>query len=165
MAKRGIFRFMARYTILGVAVAVAVIWLAPGLVTSSNRPVVEIRETAASPERGPGPASYAEGVERAAPAVVNIYTSKADSKPRHPFFDSPLFERFFDDQRPQHPDTETSLGSGVIVSDKGYVLTNHHVIEDATAIQVRLADGRRAGAAIVGTDPETDLAVLRIGAS
>lgn len=162
MAKRGIFRFLASYVILGMAVALAVVWLAPGLVTS-ERPVVEVRQASGGTTRGPGPASYADAVERAAPAVVNIYTTKAGSEPRHPFFDSPLFERFFDDEHPKRPETETSLGSGVLMSEQGYVLTNHHVIRDATAIQVRLADGRRASAAVVGTDPETDLAVLRIG--
>ncbi len=162
MAKGGVFRFIGRYIILGLGIAAAVILLAPGLITS-DRPVVEVEQAPASAPAGPSPSSYAAAVERAAPAVVNIYTAKPSSEPRHPFFDNPLFERFFDERRQDRPRTETSLGSGVLMSQQGYILTNHHVIKDATAIEVRLTDGRRAGAAVVGTDPETDLAVLRIG--
>jgi serine protease DegS len=162
MAKRSVVGFIGRYIILGLGVAAAVIWLAPGLVTS-DRPVVKVEQAPASDPAGPAPNSYATAVQRAAPAVVNIYTAKSSSEPRHPFFDNPLFERFFEERHPDRPRTETSLGSGVLMSRQGYILTNHHVVQDATAIQVRLTDGRRAGAAVVGTDPETDLAVLRIG--
>jgi serine protease DegQ len=94
--------------------------------------------------------------------VVNIYTAKRVRPSRHPFLDDPLFRRFFGDEFPNEPQRVTNLGSGVIVDRQGYILTNHHVIEAADEIQVLLADGRRAPARLVGSDPETDLAVIHI---
>ncbi|HZW14485.1 MAG TPA: Do family serine endopeptidase [Noviherbaspirillum sp.] len=103
--------------------------------------------------------SYREAAKRAMPAVVNIFTTKGTKEPRTPFMDDPLFRRFFGDQQ---EDRQFSLGSGVVVSPEGYVLTNNHVIETADEIEVALADGRKAVAKVVGTDPETDLAVVKI---
>ncbi|MDN4037975.1 Do family serine endopeptidase [Massilia sp. YIM B02443] len=104
--------------------------------------------------------SFRDAAAKAMPAVVNIYTSKA-SRQSHPLLKDPFFRRFFGDRAP--PDEQlASLGSGVIVSSDGYILTNFHVIDGADAIEVGLADGRKAQARIVGTDPETDLAVIRI---
>jgi len=93
------------------------------------------------------------------PAVVNIFTTKGTKEPRSPFMDDPLFRRFFGEQQ---EDQQFSLGSGVVISPEGYVLTNNHVIETADEIEVALADGRKADGKIVGTDPETDLAVIKI---
>src|SRR3546814_840633 len=76
--------------------------------------------------------------------------------------DDPLFRHFFGDQLDDQPQRENSLGSGVIVSSEGLILTNHHVIEAADEIEVALADGRTMAARVVGTDPETDLAVLKV---
>lgn len=98
--------------------------------------------------------------EVAMPSVVNIFTSKEVRAPSHPFMDDPFFQRFFGDRF--GPRTERSLGSGVIVSPEGYILTNHHVVEAASEIQVALMDGRNAEARIIGSDPESDLAVLKI---
>jgi serine protease DegQ len=104
--------------------------------------------------------SYRVAAGRAMPAVVNILTSKA-LREAHPLLKDPFFRRFFGDKLP--PDEQlASLGSGVIVSSDGYILTNYHVVEAADEIEVGLADGRKARAEIVGTDPETDLAVVRI---
>jgi serine protease DegQ len=108
----------------------------------------------------PSAGSYREAAGRAMPAVVNILTSKA-LRESHPLLKDPFFKRFFGDRLP--PDEQlASLGSGVIVSPDGYILTNYHVVEAADEIEVGLADGRKAAAKVVGTDPETDLAVIRI---
>jgi serine protease DegQ len=107
-----------------------------------------------------GADGYRDAAGRAMPAVVNILTSKA-LRESHPLLKDPFFRRFFGDNLP--PDEQmASLGSGVIVSSDGYILTNYHVVEAADEIEVGLADGRKAQARIVGTDPETDLAVIRI---
>jgi Do/DeqQ family serine protease len=96
--------------------------------------------------------------KRASPAVVSITASKA--RTRHPYSNDPWFQFFFGDPSQQQP--QVGLGSGVIVSQDGYLLTNNHVIEGADDIEVLLADGRKADAKVIGTDPETDVAVLKI---
>ena len=108
--------------------------------------------------------SYQEAVRRAMPSVVNIFTSKEIREPAQPLLNDPIFRRFFGDQIPEEAQRASSLGSGVIVSSSGYVLTNHHVVEAADEIEVALADGKKLLAKVVGNDPETDLAVLRIDA-
>jgi serine protease DegQ len=98
------------------------------------------------------------------PSVVNIFTTKAARQSPHPLSNDPLFRHFFGDADPrQQDDKQFSLGSGVIVSPEGYILTNNHVIESADEIEVALADGRKVSAKLIGTDPETDLAVIKIG--
>jgi serine protease DegQ len=99
--------------------------------------------------------------QKAMPAVVNVFTSTVVKTPLHPFMDDPRFRFFFGDPESE-PQTNSSLGSGVIVSPDGYILTNHHVVEAADQIEVALADGRKAKAHVVGSDPETDLAVIKI---
>ena len=107
-------------------------------------------------------ASFSEAARRAMPTVVNVYTSQEVKRPRHPFMDDPVFRYFFGDQLDPGVQRREGLGSGVIVSDQGYILTNHHVIESVDQIEVALADTRKVPARVVGSDPETDLAVLKI---
>jgi Do/DeqQ family serine protease len=106
--------------------------------------------------------SYSDAVRRATPSVVNIFTSKEIRSPRHPLLNDPLFRRFFGEQLPDEAQRASSLGSGVIVSNSGYILTNHHVVEAADEIEVGLADGKKLLAKVIGNDPETDLAVLSV---
>src|SRR3989338_5074729 len=164
MIKRSNLRSFAKIVVLGLALAFVATLLWPELLQRGG-PAVEIRQSVPAASAG-GPSSYATAVEKAAPAVVNINTAKLVTVRPHPFFDDPVFRQFFgrgrDDLVTPRQQVERSLGSGVIMSDRGYILTNHHVIHGADAIQVSLRDGRMAKATVVGSDPETDLAVLKI---
>ncbi len=127
----------------------------PRVVSISSVPPVAM---AAS---GVSPSSYAGAARRAAPSVVSITASKAPA--RDPRADDPVFQYFFGNRgRPSQGDPQIGLGSGVIVSPEGYLLTNNHVVAGADDIEVKLADGREARAKVIGTDPDTDVAVLKI---
>lgn len=128
---------------------------------SAAKPVPVV-ETASS---SLAPGSYRDAAARAMPAVVNILTLQVPKRGAHPLARDPFFKRFFGERDPDGEDDEdlkNSLGSGVIVSHEGYVLTNNHVVEGADEIEVVLTDGRKAPAKVVGLDPETDLAVIKI---
>jgi serine protease DegQ len=128
--------------------------------------VVEIRETSppseATPVASGRPVSFSEAARKALTSVVNISATKQVRR-RGPAFDDPVLRRFFG-ERFNVPETQLSLGSGVIVSREGFILTNSHVVEGVSEIQVTLPDGRTVQGKIVGSDPETDLAVVRISA-
>ena len=139
---------------------------APAAATRQAATQVAIVQQAAStgPQGGGSRVgSYHDAVKRATPSVVNIFTSKEVRAPRNPLLNDPTFRRFFGEQ-PDDAQRASSLGSGVIVSSSGYLLTNHHVVEAADEIEVALADGKKLLAKVVGNDPETDLAVLRVNA-
>ncbi|SFU36063.1 serine protease DegQ [Nitrosomonas eutropha] len=109
-----------------------------------------------------GAGGFHTAAEVAMPSVVNIFTSKEVRVPSHPFMDDPVFQQFFGNRFSPRTERTSSLGSGVIVSPEGYILTNHHVVEAANEIQVALMDGRKTEAHLIGSDPESDLAVLKI---
>ncbi|CAG68216.1 MULTISPECIES: trypsin-like peptidase domain-containing protein [Acinetobacter] len=121
-------------------------------------------ESLVDTSRSGGVVSYSAAVKVAAPAVVNIFTTQKVKKLDHPLLNDPTFREFFGNQVPNQLDqkNENSLGSGVIVRADGYILTNNHVIAQADQIVVALYDGRRAEAKVIGTDPDTDLAVIKI---
>jgi len=108
------------------------------------------------------PTSYSLAVEKASPSVVNIYTQKKLPSGNRLSSD-PLFKKFYNRSNPpKQQRMRSSLGSGVMMTNDGYVLTNHHVVDGADAIVLQLQDGREAAATLIGTDPEIDLAVLKI---
>jgi Do/DeqQ family serine protease len=164
---RNALSYLSQVIVLGLAMAFIVTYFWPE-VARRDAPTVEIRQAppeAAKHAAAYSSSSYALAVDRASPAVVNINTAKVVTVKPRAFFNDPVFRQFFgnaDDLIRPHQRVETSLGSGVIMSEQGYILTNHHVIQGADAIQVSLQDGRTAQARVVGSDPDTDVAVLKI---
>src|SRR5579883_1590335 len=128
-------------------------------------------QTAAPPLPAAVRDSYADIVDRVAPAVVTIRSARRVHAPQQfPFFDDPFFRQFFGDpyrnrSQQDRPLIEHALGSGVIVSADGHILTNHHVIDGADQISVELSDRRSFDAKVIGSDPPSDLALLKISAS
>jgi serine protease DegQ len=120
---------------------------------------VTLIEAAPNVSGAPMPGSLSPAAKLASPAVVSIATTQANA-PAHPLQSDPWFRFFYGDREDEAP--QKGLGSGVIVSPEGYILTNNHVIEGAAEIQVTLSDSRRAIAKVIGADPDTDLAILRI---
>ena len=170
MRIRNLLSFLIKSIITGLAAAFIIVVFYPGLLKKGDT-VVEVKEStrpaaasSSSDLSAFAPSSYARGVGQAAPSVVNIFTTKVITQRPHPFLDDPFMQRFFggNPQFAPRQRLESSLGSGVIISDKGYILTNNHVIDGADEIQIALSDGRSAQAQVVGSDPETDVAVLKI---
>jgi len=162
MMMRKLWLVFAQTATVCVAVLFVVSTLRPDLLPWSARgSVVTIKEPfAESPAKRV--TSFSDAANRAMPAVVNVYTTKEVKLQRQPLMDDPVFRYFFGDRFEARPQRSTNLGSGVIVSEQGYILTNSHVVEAADDIEVALADTRRAKARIVGSDPDTDLAVLKV---
>jgi Do/DeqQ family serine protease len=162
MHPRKLIVFVAQAITVGLALAFLLTLFWPGLL-KREAPTVDVREAGPAPGITSGPVSYAAAVEQAAPAVVSINTAKVVAVQQNPLLNDPIFRQFFgpglDTPRKR---VENSLGSGVIFSPQGYILTNHHVIGGADAIKVFLRDGRSATAKVIGSDPETDIAVLKI---
>ena len=151
-------KFLAQAVLGGLAIAFVILFFFPDLLPSRHSDSTPAAADGASPDQ---PLSYHAAIRRVAPAVVNVYTAQLVQRPVNPLLQDPLFRRFFGVPEPEQQ-LNSSLGSGVIFNQNGYILTNAHVINKATAIQITLADGRQAQASIVGIDAETDLAVLKI---
>ena len=157
-------RFLGWPLLVGILVALLIIQRYPQLV-GITEPDIGLQQApliAAGSQQGPY--SYANAVASAAPAVANLYTTKVIEKTEQqpPLAKDPLFQRFFNDNLPRQRRMESSLGSAVIMSPEGYLLTNNHVTANAEQIVVALKDGRETLAKVIGSDPETDLAVLKI---
>ncbi|HUQ75305.1 MAG TPA: Do family serine endopeptidase [Burkholderiales bacterium] len=152
----------AQAATIAVAVLFVVSTFRPEWLPARSSAPVAVVQSAPSAPAAVRALSYSDAVRRATPSVVNIFTSKEIRAPRHPLLNDPLFRRFFGDQLPDEAQRASSLGSGVIVSTSGYILTNHHVVEAADEIEIALADGKKLLAKVVGNDPETDIAVLRV---
>jgi Do/DeqQ family serine protease len=131
---------------------------------SGNNPAATLN----APSGAVAAVSYADIVNSAAPAVVTIHSQIRTRQPQQfPFMDDPFFRRFFGERSPQQqqPQPQQGLGSGVIIDPNGYIITNHHVIDGAEQIRVDLTDNRSFEARLVGSDPPSDLAVLKVEAS
>ncbi|HET9404413.1 MAG TPA: Do family serine endopeptidase [Burkholderiales bacterium] len=160
---RKLWLVFAQTATLCLAVLFVVSTLRPDLLAWNSRGnVVTVKEPPALHAPARATASFSDAARKAMPAVVNIFTSQEVKRPRHPFTDDPLFRYFFGDQLEAGPQRREGLGSGVIVSEQGYILTNHHVVESVDQIEIALSDSRKLKARVVGTDPETDLAVLKV---
>ena len=137
--------------------------LLAALLLQLNRAPLALNQGETPQTADPFISSYADAVQVALPAVVNIYTSRTIPAKNHPLLKDPVFKRFLHNNGiRQREKVERSLGSGVIISADGYVLTNNHVIDEADRIRVLLADGRERLATVIGSDAPTDLAVLKI---
>lgn len=150
-----ILRFVFRALMTGLALAFLVVYFWPALAERLGREAPSPAETASGSLADDAPFTYADAVDRAAPAVVSIYTMSLDPQGVAPETNQFPAPRFLYRMR-------RDMGSGVLVSEDGYILTNHHVISQAQNIKVALWDGRIAGAQVVGSDLETDLAVLKV---
>lgn len=165
---RRLWLLFAQTVTVGLAIWFIVTTLKPGWVNqpfsaAQGGPMGSALSLKEAPANSVGAqSSYRGAAQKAMPSVVNIYTSKEIQRARNPLLNDPFLRRFFGEQSNQRTERQSSLGSGVIVSAEGYILTNNHVVESADEIDVALADGRTAAAKVVGTDPETDLAVIKI---
>lgn len=161
--------FVFQFSLIGIGLAVLY------LIWQSDQSSTEIFDFLSSTQEiqnqvQPAPdiqnpaSSYADAVASSFASVVTIYTSKLVKDKPHPLLSDPIFNQLFGDQlrRRQRSRTETNLGSGVIISADGYIITNQHVIDGADEILVSLSDGRGSQAVLIGEDRETDLAILRI---
>ena len=162
---RRLWLIFAQTVTVSLAVLFVISTLKPEWLGNSppNTPrIVALQETAPNETATSAAATYRDAARRALPSVVHIFTSQKIRQPRHPLMEDPLFRHFFGDRSESNEQRSAGLGSGVIVSSEGYILTNYHVVEAADQIEVAFNDGSTTPAKLVGGDPESDLAVLRI---
>ena len=160
---RKFWLLFAQATTIGLAILFIINTLKPGLLSSATRNgIVTLHESVSTSTSQIPTAGFSTAARKVMPAVVNIFTSTEIKRPMNPFMDDPRFRFFFGEEFDSAPQRGSNLGSGVIISHDGYILTNHHVIEAADQIEVALADGRKAKGRIIGSDPESDLAVIKI---
>ncbi len=161
MNKRAALSLVAKSVVVGLAAAFVLVLIWPDLI----QPSAPLHDATTLPPlvRNQGVASYADAVNRTLPSVVSIYIAKVKVQKGPALYQDPLFQHFFGGNRFYKPQKrlETSLGSGVIVGRGGYILTNHHVIAGADRIQVATPMGGILDVELIGTDEDTDLAVLR----
>jgi S1-C subfamily serine protease len=163
---RRLWQIFAQAVTVSVAVLLVVQTLKPEwLGRRSDRGEVTIQQQLPSGGTAKAVASYADAARKAVPAVVYVYTSQQVKTPSHPLLSDPFFRHFFGDQLGEETQRRSGLGSGVIVSSDGYILTNYHVVEAADEIEVALNNGQKYRARVVGADPESDIAVLQISAN
>jgi serine protease Do len=162
--------------VIGVCLLIAGAAIGVGFGSWSNHPVfgfsrvipVYVSQTEAATRSGGDSMGYASILKPALPAVVSITSSRMVKVPQQmPFFNDPFFQQFFGGQLPRGPQQqrERGLGSGVIISPDGYIITNNHVVDKATDIKVMLSDKRQFPGKLIGTDPKTDIAVVKIAAT
>ncbi len=169
---RRLWLIFAQTVTVSLAVLFVVNTLKPELLgksPASSASIVALQESSpADSVPVPAAGSYREAARRALPSVVHIFTSQKVRTPRHPLLDDPIFRHFFgerpDGDSGNSAQRNSGLGSGVVVSNSGFILTNYHVVEAADQIEVALPDGRSLKARVVGSDPESDLAVLQVKA-
>lgn len=162
---RKFWLLFAQATTIALAVLFVIHTLKPTLLpTAARSGVVTLYEDdkPEAPSDLPN-VGFSRAAQKVMPAVVNIFTTSEVKQQTHPFMDDPRFKFFFGDEFDDNATQQnSSLGSGVLVSHDGYILTNHHVVESADQIEVAFADGRKAKGHIIGTDPDTDLAVIKV---
>ncbi|MEQ1835485.1 MAG: Do family serine endopeptidase [Candidatus Nitrotoga sp.] len=160
---RKFWLLFAQATTIGLAVLFIINTLKPGLLPSATHSgIVTLHESASTSTSQIPTAGFSATTRKVMPTVVNIFTSTEIKKPTHPLMNDPRFRFFFGEEFDNSPQRGSNLGSGVIISHDGYILTNHHVVEAADQIEVALADGRKAKGRTIGSDPESDLAVIKI---
>ncbi len=163
---RKFWLLFAQSTTVALGVLFIIVLFKPDLLRWQPQQSLTIQQAQLSTSTGQPPReSFAPAAQKVIPSVVNVFTQQKVRTPSHPALEDPIFRYFFGDRLDPRPREVSNLGSGVIVSPNGYILTNQHVVEAADEIQIALADGQTLPAKVVGADPETDLAVLKIEAS